>query len=136
MVDMKTGGLFRMLARMMIAESATRARISDSDMNLFSCLIGRFFQTRDDYQNLASGEYAHAKGFAEDLDEDKYSFTPIHCIQTLPSDYMYILRRDLIQLEAVLMKTRVGGMLSLGARREILAIMNKANSIDYTLDVL
>lgn len=43
MVDMKTGGLFRMLTRMMIVESTTRAKISGSDMNLFSCLIGRFF---------------------------------------------------------------------------------------------
>ena len=48
MVDKKTGGLFRMLSRLMVAESPVSKKVSDDDLNLLSCLIGRFFQIRDD----------------------------------------------------------------------------------------
>ncbi|KAK1569394.1 isoprenoid synthase domain-containing protein [Colletotrichum navitas] len=82
MVDMKTGGLFRTLTRMMTAESPVGGdKLPSGGLDLFSCLFGRYFQIRDDYQNLASADYAKAKGFAEDLDEGKYSFALIHCIQ-------------------------------------------------------
>ncbi|PGH21525.1 hypothetical protein AJ80_03193 [Polytolypa hystricis UAMH7299] len=134
MVDMKTGGLFRMLTRMMIAESPVGDKVSKSDMNLFSCLIGRFFQIRDDYQNLASADYAKAKGFAEDLDEGKYSFPLIHCIQTLESEPA--LAGGIMQLRAFLVKRRLEGKLSYEAKREVLATMKKTQSLDYTLGIL
>ena len=50
MVDDKTGGLFRMLTRMMVAESPVSKNLSDIDLDLLSCLIGRFFQIRDDQE--------------------------------------------------------------------------------------
>lgn len=134
MVDKKTGGLFRMLTRLMIAESPVRKKVSDGDLNLFSCLIGRFFQIRDDYQNLASADYAKQKGFAEDLDEGKYSFTLIHCIQTLESDLRFT--GDVMHLRALLMKSRLEGKLSQEVKQEILATMKKTKSFDYTLGVL
>jgi ophiobolin F synthase len=123
MVDMKTGGLFRMLTRMMIAESPAVDKVSNSDMNVFSCLLGRFFQIRDDYQNLASADYAKAKGFAEDLDEGKYSFTLIHCIQTLESHPE--LAGEMMQLREFLVKRRHEGKLIQEAKREVLATMKK-----------
>ena len=108
MVDKKTGGLFHLLTRLMIAESPVSAKNGISDgLNQLSCLIGRFFQIRDDYQNLASADYAKQKGFAKDLDEGKYSFTMIHC-----------------------------GKLSNESKREMLAMMQKTKSLEYTLDVL
>lgn len=134
MIDMKTGGLFRMLTRLMIAERPVGDKVSDNDLNLFSCLIGRFFQIRDDYQNLASADYAKQKGFAEDLDEGKYSFTLIHCIQTLESDPKFT--GEAIQLRAFLMKRRFEGKLSHEAKREVLATMKKTKSLEYTLGVL
>ena len=134
MVDQKTGGLFRMLTRLMVAESPVGGKVSDDDLNLLSCLIGRFFQIRDDYQNLASADYAKQKGFAEDLDEGKYSFTLIHCIQTLESTPKF--KGDAIQLRAFLMKRRLEGQLGNEAKREVLATMRKTNSLDYTLGVL
>jgi ophiobolin F synthase len=134
MVDMKTGGLFRMLTRMMIAESPVVDKVFNSDMNVFSCLLGRFFQIRDDYQNLASADYAKAKGFAEDLDEGKYSFTLIHCIQTLESQPE--LAGEMMQLRAFLVKRRHEGKLSQEAKREVLATMKKTESLQYTLSVL
>ena len=46
MVDKKTGGLFRMLTRLMVAESPVSEKVSDDDLSLLSCLLGRFFQIR------------------------------------------------------------------------------------------
>ena len=134
MVDKKTGGLFRMLSRLMVAESPLGEKVNDDDLNLLSCLIGRFFQIRDDYQNLASADYAKQKGFAEDLDEGKYSFTLIHCIQVLESDPKFA--GDSMQLRAFLMKRGFEGKLSNEAKREVLATMKKTKSLEYTLGVV
>lgn len=134
MVDKKTGGLFRILTRLMIAESQVHEKISDDDLNQLTCLLGRFFQIRDDYQNLASADYAQQKGFAEDLDEGKYSFTLIHCIQTLDSEPMFT--SAAMQIRAFLMKRRFDGKLSYEAKREVLAIIKETKSLGYTLEVL
>ena len=134
MVDKKTGGLFRMLSRLMVAESPVNAEVSDDDLNLLNCLIGRFFQIRDDYQNLASADYAKQKGFAEDLDEGKYSFTLIHCIQPLESERKFA--GDAMQLRAFLVKRTLEGKLSSEAKREVLTTMKMTKSLDYTLGVL
>lgn len=134
MVDQKTGGMFRMLTRLMLAESPMKDKVSESDLSLFSCLIGRFFQIRDDYQNLVSADYAKQKGFAEDLDEGKYSFALIYCIQTLDSHAKFA--SDAMHLRALLMKRRVEGKLDTEAKNEILAIMKRAKSLNCTLEIL
>ncbi len=134
MMNKKTNDLFRMLTRLMIAESSIGEKMIEKKLNLFSCFIERFFQIRDDYQNLASADYAKQKGFAEDLDEGKYFFTLIHCIQTLRSDPK--LEDETMQLRAFLMKRRSEEKLSQEAKRQVLAIMRKTKSLDYTLSVL
>jgi ophiobolin F synthase len=134
MVDQKTGGLFRMLTRLMVSESPARSSILDQTLYPLSHLIGRFFQIRDDYQNLASAEYARQKGYAEDLDEGKYSFTLIHCINTLEAEAS--LASEKMALRAFLIKRRVDSSLSNESKREVLDIMKKTKSLDYTLGVL
>lgn len=123
-----------MLTRMMTAESPVGHKLPNGGMDQFSCLFGRYFQIRDDYQNLASADYAKAKGFAEDLDEGKYSFALIHCIQTLEAEPS--LEAELIQLRALLVKRRVEGKLSFEAKQEVLATMGKTQSLEHTLDVM
>ncbi|KAI8623120.1 geranylgeranyl pyrophosphate synthase [Xylariaceae sp. FL1651] len=134
MVDDKTGGLFRMLTRMMMAESSSSITLPSNALDLLSCLLGRFFQIRDDYQNLTSENYAQQKGFAEDLDEGKYSFTLIHCIQTLEAGSSQA--GNAMQLRALLVKRRFEGKLGTEAKLEILAMMKKTKSLEYTLDIL
>ncbi|KAK1985954.1 isoprenoid synthase domain-containing protein [Colletotrichum cereale] len=82
MIDLKTGGLFRMLVRMMQALSPLKDR--DFVCDTLVSMVSRFFQVRDDYLNLNSREYSTQKGWCEDLDEGKFSYLIIHSIQTNP----------------------------------------------------
>ncbi|KAG2005097.1 hypothetical protein GB937_009054 [Aspergillus fischeri] len=77
MVDNKTGGLFRLLLRLMQAE---RKGTTEVDLDGLTVLFGRFFQIRDDYMNLRSGLYTEQKGFCEDLDEGKFSYPIVVCV--------------------------------------------------------
>ncbi|KAJ5472245.1 hypothetical protein N7530_006246 [Penicillium desertorum] len=79
MVDGKTGGLFRLIGRLMRSEATVN---SDLDISQFATLLGRHFQIRDDYQNLQSEDYTKNKGFCDDLDEGKLSFPVILSMQS------------------------------------------------------
>lgn len=54
MIDHKTGGFFRLVLRMMEVASPA-GRPTSGILNLVT-LMGRFYQIRDDYQNLVSEE--------------------------------------------------------------------------------
>lgn len=81
MVDSKTGGMFRMLLDLMRLESPSPCT---ADFTNLTKLLGRFFQIRDDYMNLKSGDYTEQKGFCEDLDEGKFGFPIVHCHDNHP----------------------------------------------------
>ena len=83
-----------MLARLMTAVSPLGSRPC---IDRLATLFGRYFQIRDDYQNLTSAEYSAQKGFAEDLDEGKYSLTLIHALQSLPKQEARLMRNMLTQ---------------------------------------
>jgi ophiobolin F synthase len=74
-IDGKTGGLLQLLVGLMLSNTGhTISSCQGSCLEELITLIGRLFQIRDDYQNLRSFEYENMKGFAEDLDEGKYSY--------------------------------------------------------------
>ncbi|KZT61227.1 farnesyltranstransferase [Calocera cornea HHB12733] len=76
MVLNKTGGLFRLAVKLMMACSA-----SPIDYVPLVNLISVLFQIRDDYANLELKEYSENKGFAEDLTEGKFSFIVVHSVR-------------------------------------------------------
>lgn len=76
MVNNKTGGLFRLAIKLMMANSK-----SDIDYVPLVNLIGVYFQIRDDYMNLQSTQYTENKGFCEDLTEGKFSFPVVHSVR-------------------------------------------------------
>jgi len=81
MVNKKTGGLFRIAVKLMMACATKNIHIDYVPLvNLF----GVFHQIRDDLMNLDNAEYHHNKGFAEDLTEGKFSFPVIHGISSRP----------------------------------------------------
>ncbi|KAI0644914.1 terpenoid synthase [Trametes meyenii] len=78
MVNNKTGGLFRVAVKLMMACSTTSIEVDYVPLvNLF----GVYFQIRDDYMNLQSDQYTENKGFAEDLTEGKFSFPIVHGVR-------------------------------------------------------
>ncbi|KAL1796230.1 hypothetical protein ACET3X_004770 [Alternaria dauci] len=79
MVDHKTGGMFRMLMRLMQAESEVTPHLNFDRLTL---LFGRFFQIRDDYMNFQ--DYTAQKGLCEDLDEGKFSYPVVYCLENYP----------------------------------------------------
>ncbi|KIP08652.1 hypothetical protein PHLGIDRAFT_34850 [Phlebiopsis gigantea 11061_1 CR5-6] len=83
MVNNKTGGLFRVAVKLMMACATSNI---DVDFVPLVNLFGVYFQIRDDYMNLQSTEYTSNKGFAEDLTEGKFSFPIVHGIRTDPSN--------------------------------------------------
>lgn len=133
MVDKKTGSLFRFLIRLMLAESPFRCALPHEELIHICSLFGRAFQIRDDYANLSSKEYHEQKGFAEDLDDGKYSFMLIHCIQTLNSDPK--LSTDAALLRALLMSGVREGHNS-ETKKEVIRLLEKTKSFDYTREVL
>jgi geranylgeranyl pyrophosphate synthase len=79
MVNNKTGGLFRLAVKLLMACATTHA---DVDYIPLVNLVGVYFQIRDDYLNLESTDYEANKGFAEDLTEGKFSFPIVHAIRS------------------------------------------------------
>lgn len=55
MIDNKTGGFFRLVMRMMATEYSSSVT-SDDKIAFSITLLGRYYQIRDDYQNLTSDE--------------------------------------------------------------------------------
>jgi geranylgeranyl pyrophosphate synthase len=128
MVDKKTGGLFRLLARLMLAATPTSCdrQLADSIETLVS-LVGSQFQIRDDYQNLQSTEYADQKGFCEDLDEGKFSFPLIHALSCNGREG---------RLRELLRQRQASEGLSNANKVLILIELEEAGSLRYTKGVL
>jgi len=87
MVDNKTGGLFRIAIKLMLA--AATSGHNENYIPLVN-LVGIIFQIRDDYQNLQSDKYSANKGFCEDLTEGKFSFPIVHSIRSDTSNMRLI----------------------------------------------
>ncbi|KAF2202999.1 geranylgeranyl pyrophosphate synthase [Delitschia confertaspora ATCC 74209] len=125
MVAKKTGGLIRLLARLMFTkETNTRTK---TDVEQLAALIGLHFQIRDDYQNLKSAEYSSQKGFCEDLDEGKFSFPLIHCLSSNPDNQ---------QLREILQRRRDQGYLSREHKFLVLEDLEWSGSLEYSLETL
>ena len=126
MVDKKTGGLFQLPARLLQCLSNNS---NGTHIERMIYLFGRFFQIRDDYQNLADPDYSRQKGFCEDLDEGKYSFPLIQALNAEGT-------RESFQLEALLQSRRENGSLSREAKELVLQHLREAGSMEYTRRLL
>lgn len=126
MVDKKTGGLFQLPAKLLQCLSDDN---HDAHIEQIISLFGRYFQIRDDYQNLADEDYSRQKGFCEDLDEGKYSFPLIQALNAEAT-------RESFQLEALLHSRRENGGLSREAKELVLQHLREAGSMEYTRRLL
>ncbi|BFZ54693.1 hypothetical protein PYCC9005_001730 [Savitreella phatthalungensis] len=121
MVNDKTGGLLRLAIRVMLALVPNdRAH----DIIVLANLVGTLFQIRDDYMNLASLQYARAKGFAEDVTEGKFSFPMVHACQQAGNDKATDRLREILRM-------RTGDV---AIKREAVCILRTSGSLDYCRD--
>lgn len=82
MVNNKTGGLLRIVLRLMAGQSSSlRSAEEGEELVPLVNLIGLLYQIRDDYMNLRSGDYTQNKGYCDDLSEGKFSFPVIHALK-------------------------------------------------------
>ncbi|ORX39577.1 farnesyltranstransferase [Kockovaella imperatae] len=119
MVLGKTGGLFRIAVKLMMARSA-----SNVDYVPLVNLISVYFQIRDDYMNLQSTQYTENKGFCEDLTEGKFSFPVVHGVRADTSNR---------QILNVLQKRTNSVSLK---QHTVDYLRNQTRSFAYTLQVL
>ncbi|KAK1992306.1 geranylgeranyl pyrophosphate synthetase [Colletotrichum falcatum] len=126
MIDGKTGALFVMIYRLMVALSPLQRPVPD--MERFMLLFGRYFQIRDDFSNLASEQYSKAKGFCEDLDEGKCSFIILHAMNHAKPRSRALLRNIFLQ--------RRNGSLSVGHKEMVLNIVQEANSLHFAKETM
>ncbi|KAI3329071.1 putative geranylgeranyl diphosphate synthase [Xylariaceae sp. AK1471] len=122
MVECKTGGLFKLFGRLMAVHSTNTLKL---DVNELCNTLGRYYQVRDDYQNLVSPQYTEQKGFCEDLDEGKFSLPLIHLMHTNPNNQV---------LRNIWMQRRVNNGSSMAHKQTILAMMHQSGSLAFTAD--
>ncbi|RAR08378.1 terpenoid synthase [Stemphylium lycopersici] len=126
MVMKKTGALFRLLARLLLAH--TRTKTLAAPIENLVILVGIQYQIRDDYQNLHSEEYAAQKGSCEDLDEGKFSFPLIHAMSTQSTSGGL--------LRELLLRRRDLGYLPDEHKKPVLEQFDRAGSMAYTRETL
>jgi geranylgeranyl pyrophosphate synthase len=127
MIDGKTGAMFKMLARMMKSMSPSQ-NWPVADLDKLTELFGRWYQVRDDYQNLHDPVYAEQKGFCEDLDEGKLSYPVVLCCISDPGARVIILD--------VFRRNRKGTVLALDVKMQILDLIRKSGALDETWQVI
>ena len=128
MVDLKTGGLFRLLARLMLAGAKKIPTDDEIDFFPLSCLLGRFFQIRDDYMNISSAVYTQNKGFCEDMDEGKISYLVVHCCAQSAQLHDHVL--------GMFRSTVTNGNMSVEGKKYVLSCMEQAGSMQATRKLL
>ncbi|RDW65762.1 bifunctional terpene synthase/polyprenyl synthetase family protein [Aspergillus mulundensis] len=120
MIDNKTGAMFRLCVHLMQAESSIPS--SHINAGFFVTQLGRYFQVRDDYQNLVSTEYTDQKGFCEDLDEGKISLPLIYTLmQSTPESAV---------VRGIMQHRTDGEGLPLHVKQYILQAMETAGALD------
>ncbi|KAH8804509.1 isoprenoid synthase domain-containing protein [Xylogone sp. PMI_703] len=117
----KTGGLMRLAAKLMVAESTNK---TFKQCVPFADLIGIIYQVYNDYVNLKSKSYIETKGQpGDDLTEGKFSLPVIHFMGTSPD--------NMTLLQVLKLKTEDNDIKSYA-----IECLEKAGSITYTHNIL
>ncbi|RAL02574.1 bifunctional terpene synthase/polyprenyl synthetase family protein [Aspergillus ibericus CBS 121593] len=125
---LKTGALFCLASHLLyINGSFSPETIAQNDINDLMILLGQYFQARDDYINLASAQYQKEKGFAQDLDEGKFSLPLIHVMTHSPNSVL---------LQNILCERARHSGLSDDLKRLILDEMQDQGSLTFTEETL
>ncbi|WQF89954.1 Putative polyprenyl synthetase, isoprenoid synthase domain superfamily [Colletotrichum destructivum] len=135
MIGQKTGALLSMVSDLMVAASPRYRKNSPGQQPLaltafsrFSRLSGLYYQVRDDYMNIVSADYAGKKGYAEDLDEQKFSYMLVHMARLAPE--------MMDQVEGMFRAMRRGDADPLESKRYIVSLLHRSGSLEATRKLL
>ncbi|KAH7883379.1 terpenoid synthase [Phlebopus sp. FC_14] len=142
MVNNKTGGLFRVAIKLMMACATQNCNVDYVPLvNLF----GVYFQIRDDYMNLQSTEYSHNKGFAEDLTEGKFSFPIVHGVRADENNRVIMSASPTLLLRTPNLRLTASGLIDVLQKRPTTPTLKRhtishlqhiTRSFEYTLKVM
>ncbi|GKT94804.1 geranylgeranyl pyrophosphate synthetase [Colletotrichum tofieldiae] len=135
MINQKTGALLSMVSELMIAaspkyraNSLSQQRLTQKAFSSFSRLSGLYYQVRDDYMNIVSADYASRKGYAEDLDEQKFSYMLVYMAQQTPE--------MMDQVEGMFKAMKNGDADALETKKFIVSLLQKSGSLGATRKLL
>ncbi|KAF5864339.1 Geranylgeranyl pyrophosphate synthase [Aspergillus alliaceus] len=123
MVDKKSGSIFRMLVRLMQSASMEGSTL---DFELLSQLFGRWYQIRNEYLGLLTGN--NQRGFGEDLDQGKVSYAVVRCCNVDPTAKTIIL--------GIFRQKPEGASLSTESKIQILELLHKSGALQATYDLV
>jgi geranylgeranyl pyrophosphate synthase len=123
MVDKKSGSTFRMLARLMQAASMEGSTL---DFELLAQLLGRWYQIRNEYLGLLTGN--NQRGFGEDLDSGKISYAVVRCCNVDPAAKGIIL--------GIFRQKPEGASLTTEGKIQILELLHKSGALQATYDLI
>ncbi|KAJ6002734.1 hypothetical protein N7451_005281 [Penicillium sp. IBT 35674x] len=126
MVDGKTGAMFEMIIRLMDFFSTT-ASWPFEELTQLSTSLGRWYQVRDDYQNLQDEQYTSQKGFCEDLDEGKLSYPLTVCCHRDPTAEKIIMG---------IFRQASGGPLAINVKEQILELYRRTGALQETWEMI
>ncbi|KAF5684381.1 geranylgeranyl pyrophosphate synthase [Fusarium denticulatum] len=129
-IDHKTGGIFRILPRVMQAEY-TATETPGLNFERLTLLFGRFFQIRDDYMSF--GDHAAQKGLCEDLDEGRFSYPIVYCLANHPKYRGHILG---VFRQRPTVATITASPLSKESKAHLVSCLRKCGAFKKTLDCL
>ncbi|PYI02734.1 terpenoid synthase [Aspergillus sclerotiicarbonarius CBS 121057] len=125
---LKTSALFCLASHLLYNHgSFSPQTIAQNDIKNLMILLGQYFQARDDYINLASAQYQKEKGFAQDLDERKFSLPLILVMTHSPNSVL---------LRNILCERARNSWLSDDLKRLILDEMREQGSLKFTEETL
>ncbi|EAW24472.1 bifunctional terpene synthase/polyprenyl synthetase family protein [Aspergillus fischeri NRRL 181] len=127
MVDGKTGVMFDMIIRMMHCFSSSQT-VPVPELSQLTKLLGRWYQVRDDYQNLQDEQYTAQKGLCEDLDEGKLSYPLTVCCNTDPTAQRIIM--------GILRQRLPGTPLQFNVKMQILDLIRRSGALQQTWELL
>ncbi|KAJ6078825.1 hypothetical protein N7467_008578 [Penicillium canescens] len=127
MVDGKTGAMFELIIQMM-QDFSSIPNWPISELNQLAKLLGRWYQIRDDYQNLQDEQYTSQKGFCEDLDEGKLSYPLTVCCGLDPMAQRVIM--------GIFRQRQSGTPLALNVKTQILDIFRHTGALQQTWEDL